>query len=364
MTPHGVIETPAFLPVGTYGAVRGMDPDELREIGVQAILANTYHLHLRPGEQVVGQLGGLHGFMGWERPILTDSGGFQIFSLDHLCECTDDGVRFRSALDGSQEFLTPERCIEIQERLGADLIVTLDQFEPVSEGDSTSSGATRARALAERTLAWAERSQAVASRRDQLLFGIVQGGGSKELRREFAERTGDLGFEAVAIGGLGIGEPPEVRATLVEATVARLPFEAPRYLMGVGMPQDLIEAVERGIDLFDCVVPTRHARHGSVFTRAGRLQVRNAAGRDDGSPLDPDCPCRVCQRFSRAYLCHLIRSKEMLGSRLLTYHNLAYFMNLFREMRAAIEENRFRTWATEWREAYCAGPSSATHSAA
>ena len=296
--------------------------------------------------------------------ILTDSGGFQLFSLDHLCECTEEGVRFRSPIDGSAHFLSPEACIGIQERLGADLIVPLDQFEPVGNPEA-GPDRSRTRALAERTLRWAERCRGAQTRHDQLLFGIAQGGGFADLRRESAERTAELEFQAFAIGGLGIGEPPSLRTELIDSALCALPDPAPRYLMGIGMPEDLVAAVEQGLDLFDCVVPTRHARHGSVFTCRGRLQIRNKAHRDDPSPLDPDCPCRVCQRFSRAYLRHLMVSKEMLGPRLLTLHNLAYFMRLFREMRSAIGEDRFVDWARSWRAAYEeGGSSSATHSAA
>jgi queuine tRNA-ribosyltransferase len=359
-----VIETPAFVPVGTQGAVRGMDPDDLRSLGVQAVLANTYHLHLRPGEEVIATLGGLHRFMAWDRPILTDSGGFQIFSLDHLCESTEEGVRFRSPIDGTRHFLTPEECIRIQETLGADLIVTLDQFEPIRDGEG-GTDRNRVRELSERTLRWGDRCQRACSRADQLLLGMVQGGGFTDLRREAAERTAAIGFEAFAIGGLGVGEPPALRNELVEAALSPLPEDAPRHLMGIGMPEDVVAGVERGIDLFDCVVPTRHARHGGVFTRRGRLQIRNSAGREDSSPLDPECPCRVCKRFSRAYLRHLIVSKEMLGPRLLSHHNLAYFMNLFREMRAAIAKDELASWARSWRSIYReGGSSSATHSAA
>jgi queuine tRNA-ribosyltransferase len=363
-TPHGIIETPAFLPVGTYGAVRGMAPEDLRTIGVEAILTNTYHLHLRPGEDAVARLGGLHGFMSWDRPIMTDSGGFQVFSLDRLCECTEEGVRFRSPLDGSRHFLSPEDCIRIQERLGADLIVTLDQFEPIGRGDPDVER-KRVRELTERTLRWSGRGLAAQSRTDQLLFGIIQGGGFADLRRESAERTAALGFGGFAIGGLGVGEAAALRNEMVEASFAPLPEAAPRHLLGIGMPEDLIAGVARGADLFDCVVPTRHARHGSVFTRRGRLHLRNRAGREDSTPLDPDCPCPVCRHFSRAYLRHLVVSKEMLGPRLLTQHNLAYFMSLFREMRDAIAGDQFSEWARSWQATYAEGSSSsATDSAA
>jgi queuine tRNA-ribosyltransferase len=346
-TPHGPLATPAFLPVGTYGAVRGLTPDDLRGVGVTGILANTYHLHLRPGEAQVARLGGLHGFMAWDGPILTDSGGYQIYSLDHLCERSEDGVRFKSPSDGSRHFLTPELCIAIQEALGADLIVTLDEFEPIAPG-SDPSARERVRAGMERTLRWASRCQEALRRKDQLLFGIVQGGGFPELRAESAARTAELRFGAYAIGGLGVGEPASQRADLLEAALEPLPVASPRYLMGLGMPEDLVEAVARGVDLLDCVIPTRHGRHGSAFTPWGVLNLRNARFRDDAAPLDPDCPCPTCARFSRAYLRHLVVSHEMLGPRLLSLHNLAYYMRLMADMRAAIAAGRFAPWHRAW----------------
>ncbi len=362
-TPHGPLETPAFLPVGTHGAVRGLAPDELTAVGVQGILANTYHLHLRPGEQVVERLGGLHRFMGWDGPILTDSGGFQIHSLDHLCRRSEEGVSFTSPLDGSRHFLSPERAIAVQEALGADFVVALDEFEPIA-GDPAAGGSARARELVERTLRWARRSRDAHRRADQLLFGISQGGGFPELRAESAARTAELGFGAFAIGGLGVGEPPALRAELVEVALAALPAAAPRYLMGIGLPEDLVAAVERGVDLFDCVIPTRHGRHGAAFARGGRLQLRNARFRDDAAPLDPGCDCPVCRRHSRAYLRHLVVSGEMLGARLLSLHNVAFYQRLLREMREAIAGGRFGAWAAAWRASYAAGADAATDSAA
>jgi queuine tRNA-ribosyltransferase len=367
-TAHGGLETPAFLPVGTYGAVRGLTPEELRAVGVQGVLANTYHLHLRPGESTVAALGGLHGFMRWSGPILTDSGGFQIYSLDHLCERSEAGVRFRNPWDGSRVFLDPERCIAIQESLGADLVVTLDQFEPISDalasGELGEAERDRVREPMERTLRWAERCRSAHSRGDQLLFGIVQGGGFEDLRRESAERTATLGFDAFAIGGLGVGEPAPLRSRLLEAALRGLPGRAPRYLMGLGMPGDLVEAVARGVDLFDCVIPTRHGRHGAVFTRAGRLNLRNARYREDGDPIEPDCGCPACRSYSRAYLRHLIDAKEMLGPRLLSLHNLAFYMRLMREIREAIATGGFEAWRAAWRESYSEPSNAATDSAA
>ncbi|MEE9280468.1 MAG: tRNA guanosine(34) transglycosylase Tgt [Myxococcota bacterium] len=359
-TPHGTIETPAFLPVGTYGAVRGIAPGELREIGVQGILTNTYHLHLRPGEEAIARLGGLHGFMAWPGPLATDSGGFQVYSLDHLCRRSEQGVEFRSPIDGSRHQLTPETCIGIQETLGADLIVTLDEFEPIPR-EAFGAAEAQTREMMERTLRWAERCRDARTRQDQLLFGIVQGGGTSELRAESAERTAALGFEAFAIGGLGLGESSAQRNELVEVTVARLPRECPRYVMGLGQPDDLIEAVCRGADLFDCVVPTRDGRHGSVFTREGRINLRNARFRDDAGPIDPECTCPSCTGYSRAYLRHLLRSGEALASRLLSLHNLAFYMTLMRELRDAIQDHGLQGWLEEWRGRYV---SAAAHNAA
>ncbi len=362
-TSHGALETPAFLPVGTHGAVRGLAPSELVAVGVQGILANTYHLHLRPGEEIIARLGGLHRFTGWDGPILTDSGGFQIHSLDHLCQRSEEGVRFRSPLDGATHFLSPELAITVQEALSADLVVVLDEFEPIPREPSAADLA-RVREGVERTLRWARRSRDVHRRADQLLFGIAQGGGSAELRAESAARTAELGFGAFAIGGLGVGEPPELRARLVEVTLAALPAAAPRYLMGIGLPEDLVAAVERGVDLFDCVIPTRHGRHGAAFAHDGRLRLRNARFRDDPAPLDSDCDCPVCARHSRAYLRHLVMSGEMLGARLLSLHNVAFYQRLMRQMRQAIAAGRFAAWAADWRAGYVPGTDAATDSAA
>ncbi len=359
-TPHGVLETPAFLPVGTYGAVRGIAPSELLEIGVQGLLTNTYHLHLRPGEEAIAQLGGLHAFMGWDGPILTDSGGYQIYSLDHLCRRSEDGVEFKSPIDGSTRRLTPESCIGIQEMLGADLIVTLDEFEPIRP-DAPTDDAGRVREMMERTLRWAARCRSAQHRPDQLLFGIVQGGGLSELRAESAARTAELGFDAFAIGGLGVGELPDQRNALVEVSLAPLPDGAPRYLMGLGQPGDLIEAIYRGVDLFDCVVPTRDGRHGSVFTRGGRINLRNARFRDDADPIDPECRCPACARYSRAYLRHLLRSRDPLAQRLLSLHNLMFYMMLMREIRQATEDCRLKELREDWLLRYSRA---ATHNAA
>ena len=369
-TPHGVMDTPAFFPVGTHGAVRGVTPEELARVGVQGVLANTVHLHLRPGEELVRRMGGLHRFMGWRGPILTDSGGFQLYSLAHLCTRDEEGVRFKSPVDGSERFLSPESCIRIQETLGADLICVLDEFERISP-EPEEAELARAREGLERTLRWADRARRAHRGERSLLFGIIQGGGSAELRREAAERTVALGFEALAIGGLGVGESRALRDELLVAAMAPLPAEAPRYLMGLGEPADLIAAVAQGIDLFDCVVPTRNGRHGIAFTSEGRLNLRNARFREDPDPVDPDCSCPACAQHSRSYLHHLIRAGEALGARLLSLHNIAYYMRLLADVRAAIEEDRFSDWAAAWRGRYfaaadarSAGSSDATHSAA
>ncbi len=365
-TPHGEVRTPAFFPVGTHGAVRGIDPAELESVGVSGLLGNTYHLHLRPGEALIQKHGGLHGFMAWSHPILTDSGGYQVHSLDHLCERSEDGVRFRDPSDGSQHFLSPERCIEIQEALGADFIVILDEFEPIPL-DRTQADAARVRKMMERTLRWAERAKSSCKRKDQQLFGIVQGGGFEDLREESAERTRALGFDGYAIGGLGVGEDTNARALLVSAALRPLPLDQPRYLMGIGHPEDVVEAVNLGVDLFDCVIPTRHGRHGVAFTNTGPIQLRNARFRIDDSPLDPACTCPVCARFSRAYLRHLLAAREMLGPRLVSLHNIAFYMQLMTAMRDAIGRGEFSSWRDNWRRSYepkSVGSSDATDSAA
>ncbi len=357
------------MPVGTYGAVRGLSPDELARVGVQGLLANTYHLSLRPGEALVQAHGGLHEFMGWPGPILTDSGGFQIFSLGAHCERGEAGVEFRSPVDGRKVFLSPERAIEIQEALGADFIVVLDEFEAIApEIDPTRE---RTRACLERSLRWAARCRDAHRRGDQRLFGIVQGGDREDLRAESAERTRALGFDAFAIGGLGVGESPEARLRLASAAISVLPEAAPRYLMGLGLPEDLVAGVQAGVDLFDCVVPTRHGRHGSVFTSRGRVNLRNARYRDDPLPLDPECACPACRRHSRAYLRHLLTSGDSLGARLLSLHNIAYYMKLVRDLREAIAVARLREYVEVWRSGYftadpdaSSGSSNAVHNPA
>jgi queuine tRNA-ribosyltransferase len=333
-TPHGVVETPAFMPVATYGAVRGVSPEELLAAGAQMLLANTYHLYERPGDEVVAALGGLHGFTGWRGPWLTDSGGYQVMSLADRARIDEAGVTFASPVDGRRRQLTPELAVEIQQRLGADVAMALDECPP---GASAAEGeGLRAQAAADRTLRWAQRCLGAHRRADQALFGIVQGGTREALRRHSAARTAALGFDGYAHGGLGLGEESQRRIDLVAAAHAELPAQAPRYLMGIGRPEDLIAAIGAGVDLFDCVLPTRHARHGVLYTSQGVLRLRNARFRDDPEPPDPACDCPACTQHSRAYLHHLLRAGEMLGARLGSLHNLRFYFALLSEARRAI----------------------------
>jgi queuine tRNA-ribosyltransferase len=343
VTAHGAVETPAFMPVATYGAVRGVAPDELARAGAQILLANTYHLHERPGEEIVARCGGLHGFTGWRGPWLTDSGGYQVTSLAGSARVDEDGVTFASPLDGTRRQLTPERAVEIQEALGSDVAMVLDECLPAA-GDE---GGARRRAAMQRTLRWAERSRRARKRTDQWLFGIVQGGADPALRRESARATCEVGFDGYAHGGLGLGEDAAARAELVAAAQAELPAGAPRYLMGLGRPVDLVDAVAAGVDLFDCVLPTRHARHGVLFTGAGLLRLRNARYRDDPEPPEPGCDCPTCARFSRAYLRHLLRAGESLAARLASLHNLRFYLRLLERARAAIAAGRFAALRAE-----------------
>ncbi len=329
-TPHGEIPTPVFAPVGTQATVKSVSPRELLELGATLILANTYHLYLRPGPEVVASLGGIHPFMGWEGPIMTDSGGFQVFSLEHLRRMDDDGVTFRSHLDGSERHLTPERVIDVQEQLGADLILCLDICTPYP------SSREQCEADLRRTHRWAERCLKAHTRSDQALFGILQGGTYARLREESACFFADLDFPGYAIGGLSVGEPKEMMHQMLEVTVPLLPEDKPRHLLGVGSPEDLFECTALGIDIFDCALPTRIARNGSFFTRRGRLNIRNSRYADDPAPIEEGCECYACQNFSRAYLRHLVMAKEILGVRLATVHNLHFMFNLMREIREAI----------------------------
>lgn len=328
-TPHAAVETPAFLPVGTQGSVKGLDPQELTAMGARMLLANTYHLYLRPGAGVVRRLGGLHRFMQWPGGILTDSGGFQILSLSSLRRVDDQGVVFRSHLDGSLHALTPEGAVAIQEELGADIITVLDECLPYPVEEARAADSVR------RTLDWAGRCRE-SHRTDQALFAIVQGATFPKLRRRCAEELAALDFAGYAVGGLSVGEPKELTWEVLEETTAHLPSEKPRYLMGVGEPADLLAGVAAGVDLFDCVLPTRLGRHGMLLTARGRLSVRSARFAQDASPPDPDCGCTVCRRFSRAYLRHLFRSGELLGPRLASQHNVYFLLRLMEQVRDAI----------------------------
>jgi queuine tRNA-ribosyltransferase len=337
-TPHGVIETPAFMPVGTRGAVKGVTPQELEAAGAQVMLANLYHLTLRPGIDTVERLGGIHAFTGWRGPILTDSGGFQVFSLEGMRRIDEDGVTFRSHLDGATVRFTPAGVVSAQERLGVDIAMVLDECPPwpVDEG--------RARAAWERTLEWARRAVAARRRPEATaLFGIVQGSSYRALRERAAADLADLPFDGFAIGGVSVGEPEAERRAVVEWTAPALPRERPRYLMGVGTPADLAHAVACGVDLFDCVLPARNGRHGLLYTRSGLLRIRNAAFRDDPGPIDPLCACPVCSRVPRALLHHLVRAGEITGAVYGTLHNLRYFLDFMADLRQAIASCRLET---------------------
>jgi len=341
-TARAVVDTPAFMPVGSLGPVKGLEPEDLHNLGFRLMLNNAYHLYLRPGHKVVAELGGLHAFTGWPGAILTDSGGFQIFSLAKLCKITDEGVTFQSHIDGSTHFITPETAIEIEEALGADIIMAFDQCVALP--------ASRAAILegVRRTTSWAKRCQASRRRNDQALFGIVQGGLEADLRRLSAQELVALDFEGYAIGGLSVGESKADMYAMLDVTAPELPESKPRYLMGVGLPEDLIEGVARGVDLFDCVVPSRHGRTGWLFTGFGRVSIKQAQFKQDERPVDPDCGCPVCKRYSRAYLHHLFNVKEMLGSRLNTIHNLWYFSDLMQRVRSSIERGTFLTMREEF----------------
>ena len=351
VTPHGVVETPAFMSVATFGAVRGVDGPELAELGAQILLANTYHLHERPGEAVVAEQGGLHGFTGWSGPWLTDSGGYQVTSLADRMKLREEGITFSSPLDGKKRLLTPENVIEIQEALGPDIAMVLDECQPpvalpggVLDERQT---ASRVEAATERTLRWAERSARARRRADQAVFGIVQGGVSEGLRRRSARATAGMGFDGYAHGGLGLGEERAQRSDVISAVHGELPEAAPRYLMGLGKPVDLLDGVACGVDLFDCVLPTRNARHGLLFTNRGMLAIRNARFKSDPAPPDESCDCPTCARHSRAYLRHLIHTGEALGARLATVHNLRFYLRLLERARRAIAEGRFAALRAE-----------------
>ncbi len=339
-TPHGPVEMPAFMPVGTLGCVKGLEIEQVRGTGTEMVLANTYHLALRPGEEVVESLGGLHEFSGWDGPILTDSGGFQLFSLAHRTTVTEQQAVFRSHIDGREIRLSPERAVAIQETLGSDVAMVLDHVVALPGEPEV------VREAAERTVRWAERCRQAAGRTDQALFAIVQGGVDPELRADCARRLAEMGFPGYAVGGLSVGEEPAEMYRILDATIPELPRQRPRYLMGVGRPVDLLEAIGRGIDLFDCVMPTRNGRNATAFTDEGIVRLRNAQYERDTRPLQEGCPCLACRR-SRGYLRHLFMAGEMLGPMLLSIHNLTYYQRLLSDARTAIEVDRFAAFRAE-----------------
>lgn len=344
VTRHGTVETPAFIPVATRGAIKSLTKPQVLEVGAQILLSNTYHLMLRPGEDAIAAMGGLHRFMAWERPLLTDSGGFQVASLADLRQVNEEGVEFRSHLDGARRFLSPEGAIEIQETLGADIIMVLDEcvLYPMSRDE--------ARVAAERSLRWAGRCREAHRRGDQALFGIVQGGVFPDLRESNLRRLTELQFPGYAIGGLAVGETKSLMYAMTELCAGGLPDDRPRYLMGVGTPADIVECVARGVDLFDCVLPTRNARNGTLFTHQGKLSIKNARFARDDAPLDPDCSCYTCSTFSRAYLRHLFTVGEMTAATLNTIHNLTFYLRLMERLRDAIESDTFENIRQEFRE--------------
>lgn len=343
-TSHGVIDTPVFMPVGTQASVKTLDPEEVKALGYNIVLANTYHLYLRPGHQTIENLGGLHKFMGYSGSTLTDSGGFQIFSMKDLVKISDNGVTFASHLDGSRHELTPEFAIEIQEALGADIIMALDEM---ATPDSPEGYAKEA---SERSTRWGERCLAARTRSDIALFGITQGGFDEKLRQQSAHQIVNLGFDGYAIGGLSVGESKEIMAAMIESVEPVLPKEKPRYLMGVGTPDDLVRCVARGIDMFDCVMPTRNARNGYLFTSQGRVAIKNAQYATDEAPLDPECDCSTCARFSRAYLRHLFMAGEILALRLNTIHNLSFYKRRIEKIKEAIHEGSLGQWAANLKD--------------
>lgn len=332
--PRGKVQTPAFMPVGTYGTVKGMLPRDIKQIGAEIILGNTFHLMLRPGTEIVAQHGDLHDFIQWEGPILTDSGGFQVFSLGDLRKITEQGVTFKSPINGNKVELTPEISMDVQAKLGSDIVMIFDECTPYPASES------EARESMELSLRWAKRSKDAHAGNDAALFGIVQGGMYPSLRQVSLEGLKDIGFDGYAIGGLSVGEPKEEMLKVLDFLADKMPEDRPRYLMGVGKPEDLVEAVRRGVDMFDCVMPTRNARNGHLFTSTGVIKIRNAVHKTDTGPLDTQCDCYTCENFSRSYLHHLDRCNEMLGAQLNTIHNLRYYQNLMAGLRRAIEQGK------------------------
>ena len=344
-TPHGSFDTPMFMPVGTQATVKTLAPEELKTMGAGIILSNTYHLFLRPGHELIRKAGGLHKFMNWDRGILTDSGGFQVFSLGDLRKISEEGVAFRSHIDGSRQFLSPEKSMEVQMALGSDIAMAFDECTPYPADYKYACDSMRL------TTRWAERCKTAHSRPDQALFGIVQGGMYPDLRRESAECLGEMDFPGYAIGGLSVGEPKELMYEMLDHTTPLLPYGKARYLMGVGTPDCLIEGVARGVDMFDCVFPTRVARNGTAITAAGRVVIRNAAYSEDFGPLDPECDCYTCRTYSRAYLRHLIRCDEIFGLRLMSLHNLYFLLSLMKQIREAILNHSFSAFRQNfWRK--------------
>lgn len=348
---HGVVETPIFMPVGTYGSVKAMSPRELEEIRAQIILGNTFHLWLRPGLEVIGAHGGLHGFMKWDKPILTDSGGFQVFSLGELRKISEEGVKFSNPINGSKLFLTPEISMQIQRTLNSDIVMVLDECTPYKINGRPATEAEAAASM-RMSLRWAKRSKDAfeALENPNALFGIVQGGMFEHLREESLEGLKEIGFHGYALGGLSVGEPKEEMLRILDEIAWKLPEDRPRYLMGVGTPEDLVDGVSRGIDMFDCVMPTRNARNGWLFTRFGDVKIKNSRYRNDLKPLDPSCSCYTCRNFTRSYLHHLHKVGEILGARLNTIHNLHFYLQIMDEMRTALEAGTFEAWKQKFRE--------------
>ncbi len=345
-TLHGPVETPAFMPVGTKGTVKGLTPKELRAAGVQVVLGNTYHLYLRPGPELILAAGGLHAFTGWDGPMLTDSGGYQVFSLARTRRISEEGVEFASVYDGSLHTFTPELTTKVQKDLGADIAMVLDECPPAHAGREYHAESLR------RTARWAERCKEAHGRPEQALFGIVQGGIYPDLREESLRRTVEIGFPGYAVGGLSVGEPRSEMLKTLSITAPQLPSDKPRYFMGIGDPVGILEVIALGVDMFDCVLPTRLARHGTALTAGGRINLKNAGYRRDLGPLDPECSCEVCTGYSRAYLAHLVRENELLGHRLITLHNVCFTVGLCRRARAEIVAGGYEEWARAWISRY------------
>jgi queuine tRNA-ribosyltransferase len=345
-TPHGQVETPTFMPVGTKGTVKGLTPGDLRSAGIGVVLGNTYHLYLRPGADLIQEVGGLHAFTGWEGPMLTDSGGYQVFSLARRRRISERGVEFASVYDGSSHFFTPELATRVQQDLGADIAMVLDECPPANASREYHAASLR------RTARWAKRCKEAHSRQDQALFGIVQGGLYPDLRKESLRRTLELGFSGYAVGGLSVGEPREEMLQTLAAVAPQLPSQKPRYLMGIGDPVGILQVVALGVDMFDCVLPTRLGRHGAALTAGGRVNLKNASYRRDFGPLDPECSCEACKGYSRAYLSHLVRENELLAHRLVSLHNVHFVGKLCRQARAAIFEGCYQDFMKAWVACY------------